>query len=69
VVKADEKIEKWKAGDIVGIGCFVDSCRECEARKADEEQFCERGMTQKYNSYDRDGRTPTSPADTPKETS
>ena len=59
VTKVGDRVEKWKRGDTVGIGCFVDSCRECEACKAGEEQFCERGMSQTYNSYERDGRTPT----------
>ena len=59
VTKAGDKVEKWKRGDTVGIGCFVDSCRGCEACKAGEEQFCERDMSQTYNSYERDGRTPT----------
>jgi alcohol dehydrogenase (NADP+) len=59
VAQAGDKVKKWKAGDIVGVGCFVDSCRECEACKTGEEQFCERGMSQTYNSYERDGQTPT----------
>lgn len=59
VTKAGDEVEKWKVGDTVGIGCFVDSCRECEACKAGEEQFCEQGMSQTYNSYERDGKTPT----------
>jgi uncharacterized zinc-type alcohol dehydrogenase-like protein len=56
VTKAGDKVGKWKVGDTVGIGCLVDSCRECEACKAGEEQFCEQGMSQTYNSYERDGK-------------
>jgi uncharacterized zinc-type alcohol dehydrogenase-like protein len=59
VVMAGDQVEKWKIGDTVGIGCFVDSCREYEACKASEEQFCVRGMSQTYNSYERDGRAST----------
>ena len=59
VRRVGEKVEKWKAGDIVGVGCFVDSCRQCDACKAGEEQYCEQGMSQTYNSYERDGKTPT----------
>lgn len=59
VVKAGNKVEKWKLGDTVGVGCFVDSCRECEACKAGEEQYCQRGMNATYNGYERDGKTPT----------
>ncbi len=40
-------------------GCFIDSCRECEACLEGEEQFCEEGMSATYNGYERDGKTPT----------
>ena len=46
-------------GDIVGVGCFVDSDRICAACRAGEEQLCEGGMTLTYNGYERDGKTPT----------
>jgi uncharacterized zinc-type alcohol dehydrogenase-like protein len=46
-------------GDIVGVGCFVDSDRTCAACRAGEEQLCEGGMTLTYNGYERDGKTPT----------
>jgi uncharacterized zinc-type alcohol dehydrogenase-like protein len=59
VASVGNKVEKWKAGDAVGVGCFVDSCRECEACKAGEEQYCAQGMTATYNDYERDGKTPT----------
>ena len=44
---------KWKVGDVVGVGCFVDSCRHCEACKEGEEQFCSEGMSATYNGYER----------------
>lgn len=59
VVKTGDKVERWKIGDTVGVGCFVDSCRECEACREGEEQFCEKGMTPTYNGRERDGQTPT----------
>src|SRR5258705_4582083 len=59
VVRMGDKVQKWNLGDIVGVGCFVDSCRECEACKAGEEQYCERGLVLTYNGYERDGKTPT----------
>jgi uncharacterized zinc-type alcohol dehydrogenase-like protein len=52
-------VTKWSVGDTVGVGVFVDSCRECEACLAGEEQYCERGMTVTYNGHERDGGTPT----------
>jgi uncharacterized zinc-type alcohol dehydrogenase-like protein len=59
VVETGSHVSKWKKGDIVGVGCFVDSDRTCEACRAGEEQFCESGMTLTYNGYERDGKTPT----------
>ena len=53
VVVTGSDVKKWKVGDI------VDSDRTCEACKAGEEQYCEGGMTLTYNSYERDGKTPT----------
>jgi alcohol dehydrogenase (NADP+) len=59
VVKIGDHVKQWSPGDIVGVGCFVDSCRRCEACRAGEEQYCELGMTPTYNGYERDGKTPT----------
>jgi len=59
VSKVGSDVTKWKEGDTVGVGCFVDSCRECEACRDGEEQFCETGMVATYNSMERDGKTPT----------
>lgn len=59
VARLGDRVAKWKVGDTVGVGCFVDSCRECEACLAGEEQFCEKGMSVTYNGYERDGQTPT----------
>jgi uncharacterized zinc-type alcohol dehydrogenase-like protein len=61
VAKAGEAVTRWKIGDTVGIGCFVDSCRECEACRAGEEQYCtgEGGPAWTYAGTERDGVTPT----------
>ncbi len=59
VVEVGDHVSKWKKGDIVGVGCFVDSCRQCEACHAGEEQYCEEGMTLTFSGYERDGKTPT----------
>jgi len=59
VINVGAQVTKWKVGDSVGVGCFVDSCRECEACQEGEEQFCEEGMSATYNGYERDGKTPT----------
>ena len=59
VAEVGDQVRKWKVGDAVGVGCFVDSCRECEACKAGEEQYCEKGASFTYNSHEQDGTTPT----------
>ena len=59
VAQVGDQVEKWKTGDVVGVGCFVDSCRECEPCRAGEEQYCEKGATFTYNGYESDGKTPT----------
>lgn len=47
------KVSKFKAGDLVGVGCMVDSCGHCHACTHHLEQYCEEGMTQTYNTPDR----------------
>ncbi len=46
-------VKKYKVGDKVGVGCMVDSCRECVNCKDNEEQFCVNGFTGTYNSPDK----------------
>ena len=53
------KVEKYKVGDRVGVGCMVDSCRTCEQCAAGEEQFCESGASMTYNGFEQDRRTMT----------
>lgn len=43
-------VSKFKVGDLVGVGCLVDSCQTCSSCKDDLEQFCENGATFTYNS-------------------
>ena len=51
-------VTRYGPGDIVGVGCMVDSCRECEACREGLEQYCLDGMTVTYNGTDRhDGST------------
>ena len=59
VIKTGGQVTKFKADEIVGVGCFVDSCRECPQCKADQEQYCEQGMSPTYNGYEQDRKTPT----------
>ncbi len=48
-------VERYSAGDRVGVGCMVNSCGECENCEKGEEQYCIPGNTQTYGSVDRDG--------------
>ena len=53
VIKVGAKVEKFKAGDIAGVGCLVDSCRTCGSCVEHLEQFCEKGAIFTYNSPDK----------------
>ncbi|MDH6607670.1 putative zinc-type alcohol dehydrogenase-like protein [Streptomyces sp. SAI-208] len=48
-------VTKYKVGDRVGVGCLVDSCRECDNCKAGLEQHCTGGNVGTYNSVGKDG--------------
>ncbi|MEV5316496.1 NAD(P)-dependent alcohol dehydrogenase [Streptomyces sp. NPDC052687] len=50
-------VTRFAVGDRVGVGCMVDSCRECENCKAGLEQYCTGGgMIGTYNAVGKDGR-------------
>ncbi len=48
-------VTKFKVGDRVGVGCMVDSCRECEPCRNGQEQHCVQGNVQTYNGIGKDG--------------
>ncbi|MFB7595962.1 NAD(P)-dependent alcohol dehydrogenase [Streptomyces sp. NPDC056160] len=48
-------VTRYAVGDRVGVGCMVDSCRECENCAAGLEQYCTRRPTWTYNAVGRDG--------------
>ncbi|MEU6847295.1 NAD(P)-dependent alcohol dehydrogenase [Streptomyces sp. NPDC046716] len=48
-------VTKFKVGDRVGVGCMVDSCRECENCLAGNEQHCLKGNVGTYNAVGHDG--------------
>lgn len=55
VLQVGDHVKKFKQGDTVGIGCLVDSCRECGNCKEGLEQYCSGGMVFTYSGYDKDG--------------
>lgn len=52
-------VGKFKVGDMVGVGCVVDSCRHCSSCQRDMEQYCLEGATWTYNGTDRRDGQPT----------
>lgn len=59
VTAVGEKVKKFKPGDLAAVGCLVDSCRHCENCKQGLEQYCSNRAVGTYNSYEKDGTTPT----------
>lgn len=43
------EVSKFKVGDVVGVGCLVDSCQRCPSCEEGLEQYCENGFTGTYN--------------------
>ncbi|MDH5430095.1 MAG: NAD(P)-dependent alcohol dehydrogenase [Nitrospirota bacterium] len=56
VEKVGAEVKKFKVGDSVGVGCFVDSCRTCTSCTKGLEQYCETGMIFTYNGMDKNGQ-------------
>jgi uncharacterized zinc-type alcohol dehydrogenase-like protein len=58
VTAVGDKVSKYKVGDLVGVGCLVDSCRHCPSCNEGLEQYCENGFTGTYGGEDKIGGTP-----------
>jgi uncharacterized zinc-type alcohol dehydrogenase-like protein len=56
VEEVGSQVSGFSVGDRAGVGCMVDSCRECENCLAGEEQYCLNGSTGTYAGVGRDGR-------------
>ena len=57
VTSIGSSVTKFKVGDKIGVGVFVDSCSTCENCKQGLQQYCLEGMTGTYNQLERDGKT------------
>lgn len=55
VIEVGSDVTKFKVGQAVGVGVFVDSCHECDACKANLESYCEKGPVASYNDYSYNG--------------
>ena len=58
VSQVGSSVTKFKVGDRIGVGVFVDSCRTCPSCLKGLQQYCIEGMTGTYNQLERDGKTP-----------
>ncbi|MEI7998562.1 MAG: NAD(P)-dependent alcohol dehydrogenase [Candidatus Omnitrophota bacterium] len=56
VTAVGAQVSRFKVGDKVGVGCMVDSCRECPDCKEGLEQFCSRPIFT-YNCMEHDNKT------------
>lgn len=55
VTEVGPGVTRYSAGDRVGVGCFVDSCRECEYCERGLEQYCLKGTVATYNGREKNG--------------
>ncbi len=54
VIEVGSDVSSFAAGDLVGVGCMVDSCQRCESCREGLEQYCENGFTGTYNGPTQD---------------
>ena len=59
ITRVGTAVSRFKVGDTVGVGCFMDSCGTCRNCEEDNEQYCEKGPTGTYNSFLQDKKTIT----------
>ncbi|MFW5927443.1 MAG: NAD(P)-dependent alcohol dehydrogenase [Wenzhouxiangella sp.] len=52
VTAVGDDVERFRVGERVGVGCLVDSCRQCEACNEGLEQYCQGGNVLTYNGID-----------------
>jgi alcohol dehydrogenase (NADP+) len=53
VIQVGDKVGRFKVGQYVGVGCFVDSCQTCHSCQDNLEQYCEQGLTLTYNGLEK----------------
>lgn len=59
VAAVGDHVTKFKTGDMAGVGCLVDSCRECDYCNEGLEQYCQGGGVFTYSGIEKDGKTVT----------
>ncbi|MDU0370561.1 NAD(P)-dependent alcohol dehydrogenase [Hymenobacter endophyticus] len=56
VTEVGAHVKGFKAGDLAGVGCMVDSCQHCAECTDGLEQYCDNGFVGTYNAKDKDGQ-------------
>jgi uncharacterized zinc-type alcohol dehydrogenase-like protein len=56
IAQVGNAVKRFRVGETAGIGCFVDSCRNCAACREGLEQYCEAGMLVTYSGKDKNGQ-------------
>lgn len=59
ITAVGSEVTKFQVGDHAGVGCFVDSCRNCASCDRDLEQYCTGHVAYTYNGREADQSTPT----------
>ena len=59
VTAVGKDVKDFKSGELVGVGCMVDSCQRCDSCQEGLEQYCKEGATFTYNNVDRHDQTTT----------
>jgi alcohol dehydrogenase (NADP+) len=59
ITAVGNRVTKFKKGELAGVGCMVDSCRNCENCRNGQEQYCTGGVSFTYNSREQDKKTIT----------
>lgn len=54
VTAVGSEVSRYSVGDLVALGCIVDSCRSCSACHEGIEQYCTEGVTYSFNDVERD---------------
>jgi uncharacterized zinc-type alcohol dehydrogenase-like protein len=54
VTEIGSDVSKFAVGDLVGVGCMVDSCQSCASCREGLEQYCEKFFTGTYNGPTQD---------------
>ncbi len=57
VASRGDSTTRFQEGDLVGVGCIVDSCRVCPQCRAGHEMFCEKAATFTFDSFDQNTKT------------